>query len=64
VANGLTWLAGAVEQDVHRQGTVIGFSFAKLWYHERLYPLIFAEFALDRAIRRLEAQRQPVAHIG
>jgi squalene-hopene/tetraprenyl-beta-curcumene cyclase len=64
VANGLAWLAGAVEQDVHRQGTVIGFSFAKLWYHERLYPLVFAEFALNRAIRRLEAQRQPLAHIG
>jgi squalene-hopene/tetraprenyl-beta-curcumene cyclase len=64
VANGLTWLAGAVEQDAHRQGAVLGFSFAKLWYHERLFPLVFAERALDRAVRRLEAQRQPVAHIG
>ena len=64
VANGLTWLAGAVEQDAHRQGAVIGFSFAKLWYHERLYPLVFAERALARAARRLEAQRQPVAHLG
>ena len=43
VANGLTWLAGAVEQDAHRQGAVIGFSFAKMWYHERLYPLVFAD---------------------
>jgi squalene-hopene/tetraprenyl-beta-curcumene cyclase len=64
VANGLAWLAGAVEQDAHRQGSVIGFSFTKLWYHERLYPLLFAEGALARAVRRLEAQRRPVAHIG
>jgi hypothetical protein len=64
VANGLTWLAGAVEQDAHRQGAAIGFSFTGLWYHERLFPLVCAEHALAPAARRLETQRQSVAHIG
>jgi squalene-hopene/tetraprenyl-beta-curcumene cyclase len=64
VSNGLTWLAGAVEQDAHRQGAVIGYSFARLWYHERLYPLVFAEGALARAARRLQAQRQSAVPIG
>ena len=31
----------------------IGFYFAKLWYFERLYPLIFTVAALGRAARGL-----------
>ena len=31
----------------------IGFYFAKLWYFERLYPLVFAAAALGRARRVL-----------
>jgi squalene-hopene/tetraprenyl-beta-curcumene cyclase len=64
VANGLAWLASSVEQDAHRHGAVIGFYFNRLWYHERLLPLVLAEGALSQAVRRLEAQRQPAAHIG
>ena len=29
----------------------IGFYFAKLWYHERLYPLIFTTTALGKYLR-------------
>jgi squalene-hopene/tetraprenyl-beta-curcumene cyclase len=49
---GLNWLVNAVEQDRHRQPAVIGMHFTRLWYHERLYPLVFAAGALSRAIRQ------------
>ncbi len=49
IDRGLAFLVTAVEQDKHRQPAPIGFYFAKLWYYERLYPLIFAASALSRA---------------
>jgi squalene-hopene/tetraprenyl-beta-curcumene cyclase len=64
VSNGLEWLARSIEQDAHRQGSVLGFYFSKLWYHERLYPLVFAAGALSRAMRQLEAQRPAAAPVG
>ena len=36
----------------HREAAPIGFYFAKLWYYEKLYPLLFAVAALGQAIRR------------
>ncbi|MBI4622929.1 MAG: squalene--hopene cyclase [Verrucomicrobia bacterium] len=48
---GAAWLVAAVENDRWRHPTPIGFYFAKLWYHERLYPLIFAAGALIRLTR-------------
>jgi squalene-hopene/tetraprenyl-beta-curcumene cyclase len=60
VSEGLKWLVNAVEQDAHRRPAVIGFSVTGLWYHERLYPLVFAAEALSRAEPRLASQR-PVA---
>jgi squalene-hopene/tetraprenyl-beta-curcumene cyclase len=50
---GIAWLVGAVEEGRHREPSPIGFYFAKLWYYERLYPLIFTAAALGRAVRRL-----------
>jgi squalene-hopene/tetraprenyl-beta-curcumene cyclase len=41
-----------VENHQHRQPAPIGFYFAKLWYYERLYPLIFTVAALGRACRQ------------
>jgi hypothetical protein len=38
----------------------IGFYFAKLWYFERLYPLIFAVSCLRRAVRRLKSTHREV----
>jgi squalene-hopene/tetraprenyl-beta-curcumene cyclase len=64
VANGLEWLIRTVEQDVHRQGSVIGFYFTKLWYHEQLYPLVFSAGALSRAARQLETQRPAAVPVG
>jgi squalene-hopene/tetraprenyl-beta-curcumene cyclase len=64
VAEGLNWLVNAVEQDAHRRPAVVGFSLSKLWYHERLYPLVFAAGALSRAEQRLASQQPIVVHVG
>ena len=41
-----TWLVEAVESGRFREPSPIGFYFAKLWYYEKLYPLIFTVAAL------------------
>ena len=51
VDRGLTWLIDAVESGRFREPSPIGFYFAKLWYYEKLYPLIFTVAALGRACR-------------
>ncbi len=50
IQKGLEWLVGAVEEDRHRDSTPIGFYFARLWYYERLYPLVFTVSALREAV--------------
>jgi squalene-hopene/tetraprenyl-beta-curcumene cyclase len=50
VARGLAWLVEAVESGRFRDPSPIGFYFAKLWYYEKLYPLIFTVAALGRAV--------------
>ncbi|MBN1912105.1 MAG: squalene--hopene cyclase [Pirellulales bacterium] len=50
VESGLTWLVDAVAAGRHRQAAPIGLYFARLWYHEMLYPMIFTVSALRRAI--------------
>ncbi len=52
-SEGLAWLVSAVETGAHRETSPIGFYFAKLWYHEALYPLIFTVSALGQAAMRL-----------
>src|SRR5580692_3805774 len=47
---GLSWLVEAVESGQFREPSPIGFYFAKLWYYEKLYPLIFTVAALGRAV--------------
>ncbi len=49
VERGLLWLIDAVESGRFREPSPIGFYFAKLWYFEKLYPLIFTVAALGRA---------------
>jgi len=48
---GLAWLCAAVDNGSLLDPAPIGFYFAKLWYYERLYPLIFTVSALGRAVR-------------
>jgi len=50
---GLAWLVEAVEADKHLEPSPIGFYFAKLWYYEKLYPLIFTLAALGQAKRAI-----------
>ena len=47
---GLHWLVEAVESDRYLQASPIGLYFAKLWYYEDLYPIIFTASALRRAL--------------
>jgi squalene-hopene/tetraprenyl-beta-curcumene cyclase len=52
ISRGLAWLVEAVEDGRFRRAEPIGFYFAKLWYYEKLYPIIYTVSALGRAIRR------------
>jgi squalene-hopene/tetraprenyl-beta-curcumene cyclase len=58
VERGLAYLVARVETDGLYNPSPIGFYFAKLWYYEKLYPIIFTLAALGRA-RRLRNQEQP-----
>jgi squalene-hopene/tetraprenyl-beta-curcumene cyclase len=59
VQKGLIWLIERIEAGGLHDPTPIGFYFAKLWYFEKLYPIIFSVAALGRALRR--ASRRPPA---
>lgn len=47
---GLEWLLRRVEADQFDASSPIGFYFAKLWYYEKLYPIVFVVGALRRAV--------------
>jgi squalene-hopene/tetraprenyl-beta-curcumene cyclase len=51
VNKGLAWLVSQVEAGALQDPTPIGFYFARLWYFEKLYPIIFTVAALGRACR-------------
>ena len=53
---GLEWLLKRVESDSFGAPSPIGFYFAKLWYYEKLYPLLFAVGALRRAMDFFQAE--------
>jgi squalene-hopene/tetraprenyl-beta-curcumene cyclase len=55
VERGLAWLIDAVEAGRLSDPTPIGFYFAKLWYFERMYPLVYTVAALGRALRHLSS---------
>ena len=46
---GLRWLAVRLDAGTLNEPSPIGFYFAKLWYFEKLYPLIFATEAFREA---------------
>ena len=49
VNKGVHWLVDKIESGGLHDPTPIGFYFAKLWYFEKLYPIIFSVAALGRA---------------
>ncbi len=50
VAAGLAWLLDRIDKGKLMEPSPIGFYFAKLWYFEKLYPLVFTCAALRRTI--------------
>lgn len=48
---GVRFLTDAVDSRQHRDPWPIGFYFAKLWYHEKLYPVVLPMAALGAALR-------------
>lgn len=53
VERGIEWLISAQSRGAFSTPAPIGLYFAKLWYYERLYPLIFATSAFSAARREL-----------
>lgn len=51
VISGANWLASRVDDGSVADPAPIGFYFAKLWYFEQLYPIIFASAALRRCVQ-------------
>lgn len=51
---GLDWLLACVSDDSFRQAAPIGLYFAKLWYFERLYPMIFTVSALRNSMENAD----------
>lgn len=49
IQRGVAWLIGQIDAGTWRRPTPIGFYFAKLWYFEELYPVVFTVAALGRA---------------
>jgi squalene-hopene/tetraprenyl-beta-curcumene cyclase len=49
ISRGVAWLVDATDRGRVTEPSPIGFYFAKLWYFEKLYPLIFSVEALGRA---------------
>jgi squalene-hopene/tetraprenyl-beta-curcumene cyclase len=63
VNNGLAWLVQQVEAGGLNRPTPIGFYFARLWYFEKLYPIIFTVAALGRARRGLANRPEPAHQV-
>src|SRR5262249_56136726 len=51
IDRGIRWLVERVEDGGFVNASPIGFYFAKLWYLEQLYPVIFITGALGRALQ-------------
>ena len=51
---GIQWLLDAIELDCISINWPIGFYFAKLWYFEQVYPLVFTISALTQARSTLD----------
>jgi squalene-hopene/tetraprenyl-beta-curcumene cyclase len=55
VQRGVNWLLARVESGEWTQPSPIGFYFAKLWYYEKLYPIIFTVGALNRVAALMDS---------
>lgn len=55
LARGFAWLERATAGGTRFEASPIGFYFAKLWYFERLYPMVWTVEALGRMNRLTES---------
>jgi squalene-hopene/tetraprenyl-beta-curcumene cyclase len=53
VADAAKWLLSATQNGTHFPATPIGLYFAKLWYHEKIYPVVWTLGALQQAAAAL-----------
>jgi squalene-hopene/tetraprenyl-beta-curcumene cyclase len=51
IGHGLQWLIKTTESGRRFRPAPIGFYFAKLWYYETLYPIVFTLAAAGRAVQ-------------
>ncbi|QDT09704.1 prenyltransferase/squalene oxidase repeat-containing protein [Planctomycetes bacterium K23_9] len=58
IISGVDFLLRSVDDGRHRIAWPIGFYFAKLWYHEKLYPLVFTVAALGKYLRATAEEHQ------
>jgi len=61
IQRGVAWLAARTDGGRAFPASPIGLYFARLWYSEELYPLIFTVAALGRARRVLSPSRPTVS---
>lgn len=59
IIRGVEFLVRGVREGRHHVPWPIGFYFAKLWYHEKLYPLIFTVAALGKYLRAAADAHDP-----
>ncbi len=52
LGRGVEWLIQRVEDGTWTTPSPIGFYFAKLWYYEALYPVVWTVAALRKAVQR------------
>ena len=55
ILRGLDWLLDRIDRGTWSEPSPIGFYFAKLWYFEKLYPMIFTVAALRRGVAWVES---------
>jgi squalene-hopene/tetraprenyl-beta-curcumene cyclase len=58
LAKGVAWLIANTREGVEFEPSPVGLYFAKLWYFERLYPVVFTVSALGRARQLIHAAGQ------
>ncbi|MHC4994598.1 MAG: prenyltransferase/squalene oxidase repeat-containing protein [Planctomycetota bacterium] len=54
IERGVNWLIDKTREGTSFDPTPIGFYFAKLWYYEAMYPLVWTVAALERVRKMLE----------
>ena len=50
IMRGVNWLCDGIQQEHHHVSQPIGFYFARLWYYEKMYPLVFSLGALYKGL--------------